>query len=54
MNLIHARSFWLGAHGSLVVIAVCLLPISWWFLFTLGCSGLCLWANWTAMKKESA
>jgi ABC-type Mn2+/Zn2+ transport system permease subunit len=54
MSIVHMRSFWLGAHGTLLVIALLLLPISWAFLFTASLSGLCVWANWTAMQEEYA
>lgn len=53
MNGVHMRSVWIGAHGTLLVVALMLIPISWWSLFTVATSGLCLWANLQAIREES-
>lgn len=53
MSNIHMRSFWLGAHGSLFVMALLLLPVSLWFLFTVVLSGASVWGNWQALKEDA-
>lgn len=49
---IHSRSFWLGAHASLLIVGLTTLPLSWYVLPTVAISSIALMANWSAMKRE--
>jgi hypothetical protein len=52
MNSVCTRSFWLGMHSALLIVALTLLPISLWFLFTVVLCGACAYANWSALKDS--
>lgn len=53
MSRVHMHSFWLGAHGTLMLLGLCTLIVSWWALVAVFSSGLCLWANWSALRTEA-
>lgn len=53
MKNVHMRSYWLGAHATLLALGLMSLPLTLWALITVCMSSFCLWTNWTALQAEA-